>query len=126
MKIVTKSMSSDEFSATLESAPTEAVTIEDIKSDISSNNNSQNIEQPVIIGYEENTNKDLYLKIYDFNSLEDIKVIINDLKLTYKYISENDGNFYNLTIGPLKNIEANKLVLTFISRGYKNTKFLLN
>ena len=70
----------------------------------------------VIIGYEENTNKDLFLKIYDFNSLEDIKVIINDLKLTYKYISENDGNFYNLTIGPLKNIEANKLVLTFISK----------
>ena len=36
------------------------------------------------------------------------------------------GSFYKLIIGPIDNQVGNKLVSTFISKGYKETKLILN
>ena len=37
----------------------------------------------------------------------------------------NEGDSYSLLLGPLENQEANNLVLSFISKGYKKTEFIL-
>ena len=42
-----------------------------------------------------------------------------------KYTSENVGTFYKLIIGPIDNQKANKLVSTFISKGYKENELIL-
>ena len=41
-----------------------------------------------------------------------------------KMVYEED--LYNIVIGPLENEEANNLVLSFISKGYKKTEIILN
>lgn len=125
MKIVTQSISNDKFSETVDSAPTELVSIIDLDNN-NSNTESLLIEQPIEIGFETIKNKDLYLKIKDFKSFKESKLTINKLKISYKFIveAESDGTF-NLIIGPLNNKDANNLVLSFISKGYKNNEFII-
>ena len=66
-----------------------------------------------------------YIKIYGFSSYDNAKTIISDLKLQYKFTSQNEGSNYSVIMGPLDNLEANNLVLSFISKGYKKTEFIL-
>ena len=42
-----------------------------------------------------------------------------------KFTSENMGDFYKLKIGPIENEVANKLVSTFILKGYKENEIIL-
>ena len=53
------------------------------------------------------------------------ETIISDLKLQYKFSSQNEGSNYSVIMGPLDNLQANNLVLSFISKGYKKTEFIL-
>ena len=66
----------------------------------------------------------MYLKIYGFKSYDDAKKIVNEMEILQKMTTENDGNNYNMIIGPMENIEANKLVSSFISKGYKKTEII--
>ena len=125
MKIVTKSMNELNFNATVESAPTESVSISNIDNKLSLSAESLNIDQPIQIGLEEIINEQLYLKIYNFKSYQEVKDVILELDISYKFSTKNEGNSYSLQIGPLENLEANNLVLSFISKGYKKNEFIL-
>ena len=125
MKIVTQSMNELSFNTTIKKAPTEIVSISNLSDEIENSNESLNIEQPIKIAAEEVLNKELFLKIYDFSSYEEAKKIIIDLDISSKFSTKNEGGIYSLKIGPLGNLEANNLVLTFISKGYKKTEFIL-
>ena len=125
MKVVSQSIGESSFNNTIDSAPTEVVSIFNLEDESKKNIKSNNFEQPIEIGYNESLNKDLYLKIYNFKSYEEAKSIVIELEITNKFVTQKDLNTYSMIIGPLKNTEANKLVLSFISKGYKETEFIL-
>ena len=125
MKIVTQSMNEINFNDTIDSAPTESVSISNIDStDIESNKN-EIIDEPIEIGFEEVSDKDFLLKVYEFQSYNEAKSIFTEFNLKYKFVIQKEEEFYSLIVGPLNNDEANKLVLSFISKGYKKTEFIL-
>ncbi len=124
-KNVTMSINDADFNSTVDSAPTEMVSISNIDEDVSENNHQKTIEQPIQLGFEEVENLELYLHINNFKNYEEIQKIINEIELNEKYTSENMGNFYKLIIGPIENETANKLVSTFILKGYKENEIIL-
>jgi rare lipoprotein A len=125
LKIVTESINEINFSKTINSAPTEDVFISNLYNDQINDIDQIYTDQPVEIGFEKIENKSLYLKVYGFNSYDDIKNIFSDLDLDYKFTTNNEEELYSIAIGPLDNLEANNLVLSFISKGYKRTEFIL-
>ena len=128
-KNVTMSINDKDFNNTVESAPTEIVSISNIDEDLNSNegqNEDINIDQPIELGFEEVDDLDLYLYVNNFKNYQEIKDIVNEINLSDKYTSENIGNSYKLIIGPIDNKTADKLLSTFISKGYKESKLILN
>ena len=128
-KNVTISINDEDFNNTVESAPTELVSISNIEEDIGiieEITQNQIIEQPIELGFEEVNNIDLYLHVSNFKNYQEIKNIVNEINLLDKYTSENVGNFYKLIVGPIDNQTADKLLSTFISKGYKDSKLILN
>ena len=128
-KNVTMSINDKDFNNTVESAPTEIVSISNIDEDLNTaedQNEDINIEQPIELGFEEVDDLDLYLHVNNFKNYQEIKDIVNEINLTDKYTSENIGNLYKLIIGPIDNKTADKLLSTFISKGYKESKLILN
>ncbi len=128
-KNVTMSINDKDFNNTVESAPTEIVSISNIDEDMNTTedqNEDRNIEQPIELGFEEVVDLDLYLHVNNFKNYQEIKNIVNEINLSDKYTSENIGNFYKLIIGPIDNKTADNLLSTFISKGYKEIKLILN
>ena len=125
MKLVTQSMSEPAFTSTVNSAPTESVSISNIENALDIDSVKNNTTQPIEIGYEDVDIKELFLKIYEFKSYEEIKSLISETNILYNFSTNKEDNYYSLTIGPLQNTEANNLVLSFISKGYKKTEFIL-
>ena len=128
-KNVTMSINDKDFNNTVESAPTEIVSISNIDEDLNTaedQNEDINIERPIELGFEEVDDLDLYLHVNNFKNYQEIKNIVNEINLSDKYTSENIGNFYKLIVGPIDNKIADKLLSTFISKGYKESKLILN
>ena len=128
-KNVTMSINDKDFNNTVESAPTEIVSISNIDEDMNTAEDQTediNIEQPIELGFEEVDDLDLYLHVNNFKNYQEIKNIVNEINLSDKYTSENIGNIYKLIIGPIDNKMADKLLSTFISKGYKESKLILN
>ena len=128
-KNVTMSINDKDFNNTVESAPTEIVSISNIDEDLNTaedQNEDINIEQPIELGFEEIDDLSLYLHVNNFKNYQEIKNIVNEINLSDKYTSENIGNFYKLIVGPIDNKTADKLLSTFISKGYKESKLILN
>ena len=128
-KNVTMSINDKDFNNTVESAPTEIVSISNIDEDLNTvedQNEDINIEQPIELCFEEVDDLDLYLHVNNFKNYQEIKNIVNEINLSDKYTSENIGNFYKLIVGPIDNKTADKLLSTFISKGYKESKLILN
>ena len=128
-KNVTMSINDKDFNNTVESAPTEIVSISNIDEDLNTSEDQTEdieIEQPIELGFEEVDELDLYLHVNNFKNYHDIKNIVNEINFSDKYTSENIGNFYKLIIGPIDNKTADKLLSTFISKGYKESKLILN
>ena len=125
MKIVTQSMNEIIFNDTIDSAPTESVSISNIDSTNIESNKNEIIDEPIEIGFEEVSDKDFLLKVYEFQSYNEAKSIFTEFNLKYKFVIQKEEEFYSLIVGPLNNDEANKLVLSFISKGYKKTEFIL-
>jgi len=123
-KNVTMSINDDNFTSTVDSAPTEIVSISNIDNDIIESDKKEIQEQPIEIGFEEVENLELYLHINNFKNYQEIQKIINEIQLTEKFTSENIGASYKLIIGPIENDIANKLVSTFISKGYKENEII--
>jgi rare lipoprotein A len=126
MKIVTQSMNEAGFNDTISSAPTELVSISNLD-DEEENGIKKNkiVNEPISIGYEVISLKNLFLIISDFKSKEELNITMLELDNTYNFLFQKKADFFNAKIGPLSNKEANKLVLTFISKGYKNYEFIL-
>ncbi len=124
-KNVTMSINDNKFNETVESAPTELVSISNIDDDIGDINDMQLPEQPIELGFEEILKVDLYLHVNNFQNYQEIQNIVKEINLSEKYTSENKGDFYQLIIGPIDNLIANKLVSTFISKGYKDNQLIL-
>jgi rare lipoprotein A len=124
-KNVTISINDDNFNSTVDSAPTEIVSISNIDNEFIENNENVIHEQPIEIGFEEVENLSLYLHFNNFKNYQEIQKIINEIQLSEKYTSENMGTFYKLIIGPIENDIANKLVSTFIRKGYKDNEIIL-
>jgi rare lipoprotein A len=128
-KNVTMSINDKDFNNTVESAPTEIVSISNIDEDLNTSEDQTEdikIEQPIELGFEDVDELDLYLHVNNFKNYQDIKNIVNEINFSDKYTSENIGNFYKLIIGPIDNKTADKLLSTFISKGYKESKLILN
>ena len=128
-KNVTMSINDKDFNNTVESAPTEIVLISNIDEDLNTSEDQTEdikIEQPIELGFEEVDELDLYLHVNNFKNYQEIKNIVNEINFLDKYTSENIGNFYKLIIGPIDNKTADKLLSTFISKGYKESKLILN
>jgi len=124
-KIVTLSMKEQEFNSTIESAPTEVISISNLDDKTIIEKNLSILEQPIEIGSEPIQETDLFIKIFNFKNYQEIQNVLEDLNLIIDYISERNGSQYNLIIGPIKNEEADKLVSSFIMKGYKKTEIIL-
>ena len=124
-KNVTMSINDEDFNSTVESAPTEIVSISNIDDDNEEISLQEDIEQPIELGFEKVENLELFLHINNFKNYEDIQKIVNEIQLKEKFTSENMGDFYKLIIGPIENEVANKLVSTFILKGYKENEIIL-
>lgn len=124
-KNVTMSINDEDFNSTVESAPTEIVSISNIDDDNEESSVREDIEQPIELGFEKVENLELFLHINNFKNYEDIQKIVNEIQLKEKFTSENMGDFYKLIIGPIENEVANKLVSTFILKGYKENEIIL-
>ena len=77
------------------------------------------------IASESPINTNLYIKIFNFKSYQEIQKVLEDLNLTINSTTERKNSKYNLIIGPIKNEEADKLVSSFIMKGYKKTEIIL-
>ena len=124
-KNVTMSINDEDFNSTVESAPTEIVSISNIDDDNEESSAEEDIEQPIELGFEKVENLELFLHINNFKNYEDIQKIVNEIQLKEKFTSENMGDFYKLIMGPIENEVANKLVSTFILKGYKENEIIL-
>ena len=128
-KNVTMSINDKNFNNTVESAPTEIVSISNIDEDLNAFEDKTEdikIEQPIELGFEEVDDLDLYLHVNNFKNYQEIKNIVNEINLSDKYTSENIGNFFKLIIGPIDNKTGDKLLSTFIRKGYKESQLILN
>ncbi len=126
-KNVTLSINENDFNNTVESAPTQIVSITSIDDDIKNLDINDNIiNSPIELGFEDVEKVDLYLHVNNFKKYQDIQNIVKEIELLEKFTSENMGTTYKLIIGPIDNKVANKLVSTFISKGYKDNQLILN
>ena len=125
-KNVTMSLNDEDFNSTVDSAPTEIVSITNIESDeVLEEDKQDTLEQPIELGFEKVESLELYLHVSNFKNYDEIQKIVKEIDLKEKYTSENMGSFYKLIIGPMENETANKLVSTFILKGYKENKIIL-
>ena len=126
-KKVTTSLNEPEFDKTISSAPTEIVSISNIDDNDLKLKSQKIIDlEPIEINYNEVKKYELFLKIYNFDSYNTIKNLINSLDDSFNYTSEKNGSNYDLILGPIDKKQLNNLVSYFISKGYKETEILLN
>ena len=126
-KKVTMSLNEPEFEKTISSAPTETVSISNIDDSITTNkNNNTDALEPIEIFSNDVGDYNLFLMIYNFNNYSDINNIINNYEDELNFTSEKNGSKFNLKIGPIDKKQLNNLVSYFISKGYKETKILIN
>ena len=126
-KNVSLSLNEPEFNKTITSAPTESVSISDIDSNFDSKEKKEqnNDNKPIQLLSEQVEEFDLFLSIYKFQNYEDIQLVMKNFNNGISYTSEKNGQYYDLTLGPLDKSEINKLVSYFISKGYKETKIFI-
>ncbi len=124
-KNVSISLNEPEFDKTISSAPTEIVSISDIDNEGTKNNKNSNYLDPIELSAEEVSEFKLHLKVFNFENYSAIESITEKLPINIKYTTENNGNSYDIILGPIDKIDINKLVSYFISKGYKETKIIL-
>ena len=121
------SLNEPQFNETISSAPTELVSISEIDDvEIEKLNKNKKIEEPIELKSKQVINYNLFLKVNNFKTYSDIQSIISSIDENYKFTSEKNGDLYELIIGPVTNIEINKLVPYLISKGYKETEIIFD
>jgi len=124
-KNVILSINEPEFNTTVESAPTDVVSISNLDNNSIIEETFTIAEETIEIGSEPLQDIDLFIRVFDFKSHQEIQKVLNDLNLTINSSSEINGSKYNLILGPIKNEEADKLVSSFIMKGYNKTEIFL-
>ena len=124
-KSVALSMNELEFDETIENAPTDEVSISNLEDNTMIEEIFSIAEQPIEIGSEPVEDTDLFIKIFNFKTYQEIQNVLEDLNLTIKSTKERNESQYNLILGPIKNEEADKLVSSFIMKGYKKIEIIL-
>ena len=124
-KSVALSMNELEFNETIEYAPTDEVSISNLEDNTMIEETFSIAEQPIEIGSESVKNTDLFIKIFNFKTYQEIQNVLEDLNLTTNSTNERNESQYNLILGPIKNEEADKLVSSFIMKGYKKIEIIL-
>ena len=124
-KNVALSMNELEFNETIDYAPTEQVSISNLDDNSMIENTFSIAEQPIEIGSEPVKSTNLFIKIYNFKTYEEIQNVLEDLNLTTNSTNERKESQYNLILGPINNEEADKLVSSFIMKGYKKIEIIL-
>ena len=66
------------------------------------------------------------MKVFKFEDYDVIKKIVDNFNGDYNYTTEKNGFKYDIIIGPINKNEINNLVSYFISKGYKETKIIIN
>ena len=89
-------------------------------------NKNKKIEEPIELKSKQVINYNLFLKVNNFKTYSDIQSIISSIDEDYKCTSVKNGDLYELIIGPVTNIEINKLVPYLISKGYKETEIIFD
>ncbi len=125
-KNVSLSLNEPEFDKTISSAPTTLVSISNIDNSNLDSNYLESVDEPIEIETENVSQFNLYLKVFNFENYESLKTVMLDSKLKLEYTSEKNGSKYDIIIGPVDKNEINNLVSYFISKGYKETKIILN
>ena len=126
-KNVIMSLNEPQFNETISSAPTELVSISEIDDvEIEKLNKNKKIEEPIELKSKQVINYNLFLKVNNFKTYSDIQSIISSIDENYKFTSEKNGDLYELIIGPVTNVEINKLVPYLISKGYKETEIIFD
>ena len=123
-KNVIMSINEIDFNNTVVSAPTGIVSISNIDENLQNIKTDNIAEQPIELGFEIIEKIDIFLHVAKFKNYDEIKSSMKDLDLNLKYTSESIDNYYKLIIGPIDNEIANKLVSTFISKGYKEAELI--
>ena len=124
-KNVSLSLNEPQFNDTISSAPTEIVSISNIDNFESESKNSE-ISEPIEIFSEQIDDFKLFLKISKFKNYNELKVITDNFANDQNFTSEKNGSYYDLILGPIDKTEINDWVMYFISKGYKETKIILN
>ena len=96
MKIVTESRNDPNFETTIKSAPTELVKITDLGETDEETVLRNYVEPPIELGFEQVKKQDLFLEIYEFDSHNEAKEIINILALQMKITIQNLGKKYSI------------------------------
>ena len=131
-KSVSNSLNEPKFDETISSAPTQMVSISDIDNTDLKDSDEEKISysstdsEPIELSSEEVDNYSLYLKVFNFKNYSDVQSIMTSLSDDIKFTSERNGSSYDLILGPISNIKINNLVSYFISKGYKETKIIIN
>ncbi len=126
-KNVANSLNEPEFNETILSAPTSIVSISDIDN-INTQNEKENLTdfKPIELVSEQVDDYKMFLIVYKFSNYNEVKSVMKNLNQDIKYTSEKNGTSYDIIIGPVDKTEINNLVSYFISKGYKDTKIVLN
>ena len=69
--------------------------------------------------------KEVFITEHKEDYAQEIQDIVKEIDLNDNFSSQNMGTYYKIIIGPINNETANKLVSTFISKGYKETGLIL-
>ena len=125
-KNVSMSLNEPDFDKTLSSAPTDIVSISNIDNINLIEEENKNIPEPIKLNSEEVSDFELYLKVLNFENYDVIKKIVDNFNGDYNYTTEKNGFKYDIIIGPINKNEINNLVSYFISKGYKETKIIIN
>ena len=126
LRTVIQSMSDPYFDETLAAVPTESVLITNLdNSDEKEDNLNNTYEQPVTLGYEELSPKDLFIKIIGFETYEDTQNLKKLIKETYKITTQKENEGYSIIFGPMLNQEADNLFQILVSKGYKHSEIII-
>ena len=125
-KNVSMSLNEPDFDKTLSSAPTDIVSISNIDNINLIEEEDKDISEPIQLNSEAVNDFELYLKVLNFENYDVIKKIVDNFNGDYNYTTEKNGFKYDIIIGPINKNEINNLVSYFISKGYKETKIIIN
>ncbi len=126
-KNVSMSLNEPDFDKTLSSAPTDIVSISNIDNiNLIEDEEDKDFSEPIKLNSEEVNDFELYLKVFKFEDYNVIKKIVDNFNGDYNYTTEKNGFKYDIIIGPINKNEINNLVSYFISKGYKETKIIIN